>query len=176
MTARCLSAAEAAAIIRQRALVLDRVLATAGVARRSWDAVTSGRRSGRHVLARLSAVLTRAAPVILTDEALAALYRSQLVIAAGFYGLDPAAVLASNPRAARSSDQAWLAEAHARQMAAYVLNVIFGHAQARVARVVGVAAAAICLALKSVEDRRDDRRIDDWLDRLASYYEPGDAA
>lgn len=81
--------------------------------------------------------------------------------------LDVAFVRAADPRRGATADPAWRAAAKARQMAVYLLNTVSGVKQRHIAAAIGLTPAAVCLALQSVEDSRDDPAIDAALNRLA---------
>lgn len=81
-------------------------------------------------------------------------------------GLDPLAAHAQDPRAGATGSAQWRALAHARQAAIYLANVALAVTQRRLAEALGLTPAAICLALRSVEARRDDPAFDALLDRL----------
>ncbi|MCA1241847.1 hypothetical protein LC092_05320 [Stappia stellulata] len=68
----------------------------------------------------------------------------------------PLDVLAHDPSRRATSDPAWLAAARVRRRALYIANVCFGVSQADLARVSGMTAAAVSLAVNAVEDTRDD--------------------
>lgn len=75
-------------------------------------------------------------------------------------GLDFAAVKASDPKRGATANRTWRTESHARQLALYLANQLCGIPQAELARAAGLTPAAVCLALKAVEDRRDDPTFD----------------
>lgn len=98
-----------------------------------------------------------------------ALYAGALAVAAPLYGVTAQAVMA-DPMPKR--------HAHARQAAAYLLHVGLGYSCRRVGAILGVSHVAVSFALKDVEDRRDDRRLDmtlDWYEQLSRPAQPGAA-
>lgn len=56
--------------------------------------------------------------------------------------------------------------AYGRQIAMYIVYVGFGISLARVAAAFGRDRSTVAHACHQVEDRRDDPRLDDWLDAL----------
>lgn len=111
------------------------------------------------LIARLTAALTGfVAPV--SDEVLLATYGGMLVAIAPHYGVTPAQVRAVSPQSGATGNVHWRACAHARQAAIYLANTALGLSQKRLALALGLTPAAVCLALRSVEDRRDDAAFD----------------
>lgn len=95
------------------------------------------------------------------------IFGSFLVAIAPHYGVTPDEVIASDPRIGATANLHWVACAHARQAALYLTVTHFDIPQRRLAKVLGLTPAAVCLALKSVEDRRDDPDFDAALRRAA---------
>lgn len=119
------------------------------------------------VLARLEAALRRLAGAGRDAAPLAAaVYAACLALAAMECGLDPAAVRAADPRRGATADPAWRQAALARQVALYAMNTMFGLRQRLIAAAAGLTPAAVCLALRSIEDRRDDAAMEALLVRL----------
>ena len=58
-------------------------------------------------------------------------------------------------------------EARARHIAIYLTHVAFGMSLARVARAFGRDRSTVAYACHLVEDKRDDRDFDDWLEQLS---------
>ncbi|MBB98344.1 MAG: hypothetical protein CML67_02220 [Rhodobacteraceae bacterium] len=83
-------------------------------------------------------------------------YLVAIVCAARGEQVVPLDVLAHDPARRATSDPAWLAAARVRRRALYIANVCFGVSQADLARVSGMTAAAVSLAVNAVEDMRDD--------------------
>jgi chromosomal replication initiation ATPase DnaA len=110
--------------------------------------------------------LRRACRVLTTelkdpDETLMlATYGGFLVTVCPHYGVTPQEVRATSPQRGATADKRWQACAHARQAAIYLTNTALGVQQHRLARALGLTRAAVCLAIRSVEDRRDDKAFD----------------
>jgi transcriptional regulator with XRE-family HTH domain len=96
-----------------------------------------------------------AAPSPVAALTLAA-YAGFLEVTARHYGVTPDQVRATSPQRGATADAHWRSCAHARQAAIYLVNVGLGVEQARIAALLVLTPAAVCLALKDVEDRRDD--------------------
>lgn len=107
-------------------------------------------------LARLKQEVARE----LSDDLLLATYGGFLAAISPFYGVTPCQVRATSAQAGATADKHWRACAHARQAALYLTNTALGVGQKRLALALGLTPAAVCLALRSVEDRRDDASFD----------------
>ncbi|MBU2605776.1 MAG: hypothetical protein KKC43_07790 [Alphaproteobacteria bacterium] len=57
-------------------------------------------------------------------------------------------------------------EARARHIAIYLTHVALGMSLARVARAFGRDRSTVAYACHLIEDKRDDRDFDDWLEQL----------
>lgn len=82
-------------------------------------------------------------------------------------GLRVEDVRANDPRAGKTADPVWRRQAQARQLAIYLTNISTGVKQRVIARVLGLTPAAICLALKTIEDLRDDPVFDTIIETSA---------
>lgn len=103
--------------------------------------------------------------------ALRQLYVAHVALVAPLYAVTAEAVLSSDPRAGLTADDGWRRARHAAQAAMYAVNVVLGYRQASVARALGLTKAGVCLAVRAVEDRRDDPGLDGYFDRLARLAE-----
>jgi len=83
-------------------------------------------------------------------------------------GVRPDDVHAQDPRLGATADPEWRRLAQVRQAAIYLTNTVVDVRQARLAHVLGLTPAAVCLGLRSVEDRRDDPDFDALLERLTA--------
>lgn len=83
-------------------------------------------------------------------------------------GVRPDDVHAQDPRLGATADPEWRRLAQVRQAAIYLTNTVVDVRQARLAHVLGLTTAAVCLGLRSVEDRRDDPDFDALLERLTA--------
>lgn len=97
-----------------------------------------------------------------------ATYGGFLVAVCAEFKLSVEAVRQADPRAGHTADKHWRACAHARQAAVYLTHTSLGVPQRAIARTVGLTEAAVCLAIQSVEARRDDPDFDRLLDRVSS--------
>lgn len=95
------------------------------------------------------------------------IYGGFLAQVAPFFKVTPEQVRAQNPRAATTADKAWSTVAHARQTAVYLTHVFGGVPQRAIARAIGLTEAAVCKAIQSIEDRRDDPKLDRMIDQAA---------
>ncbi|MBP1296641.1 hypothetical protein [Bradyrhizobium elkanii] len=65
-------------------------------------------------------------------------------------------------------DAQWRAAAYARQLAMYLANTLHNVPQGRLADVTGLTPAAVCLALRSIEDVREVPTFDRNVDLVAA--------
>ncbi len=94
-------------------------------------------------------------------------YAGFLVQMAAHYSVTVDQVRASDPQRAEagSASGIWYRCAHARQAAIYLTNTAIAVKQRRLAELLDLTPAAVCLAIKDVEDRRDDPAFDQALKR-----------
>ncbi|PPQ39354.1 hypothetical protein SAMN06265338_103197 [Rhodoblastus acidophilus] len=90
-------------------------------------------------------------------------YAGALERTARFYGVTPEQVAETSPQRGATADAHWRACSHARQAAIYLVNTGAGIGQAKIAALLGLTPAAVCLALKDVEDRRDDPAFNEMI-------------
>lgn len=121
-------------------------------------------------LARLKLALQRLALArdCGTDHRAAMIYRMAVALAAGALGRDAAAVLKSDPGRRATQDPAWMAAAEVRRLAFYLMNAGAGMKQTEVARAAGVKKQTVSLAVRELEDMREDAKFDAMLDRLTA--------
>lgn len=171
-----IKAAKLAAIERGRVafgLSIEQLAVEAQVTRAWYSRIQRDpARASDRVVARLAAALKRLRDGKRDDEALTAslveaTYGGFLAAVCQLMGLDVAEVRASDPRAGKTADVAWRAAARARQLALYLTNVSLGVRQRVLARVVGLTPAAVCLALRTIEDLRDDPAFDQLVEAAA---------
>lgn len=115
----------------------------------------------------LARILTMPSRGLIEAVSIKAHYRGFVLALAADYGMTPDEVFAADPRAGATADPHWRACAHVRQAAIYLTNTALGLKQRRLAEVLELTPAAVCLALKAVEDRRDDPDFDAALRRAA---------
>lgn len=104
---------------------------------------------------------------LLEVELIRATYRGFVVVLCDHFGVTPDDVENADPRAGATADPHWRACAHVRQAATYLTNTALGLKQRRLAEVLELTPAAVCLALQAVEDRRDDPAFDAMIRRAA---------
>ncbi len=156
--------------LRQGRSVLE-LSRTAGVAYSTYWFIRTGRTTARKsTLERYHAALNnaprRTPQRAKHDHRLADLYRAFAVIVAREMGVDPEAVLASNPRARANSCAKWRQAAHVRALAVYCVSVELGVEGASVGRAVGLTRQAVSTIRRRVEDFRDDPAIDALVERV----------
>ncbi len=95
------------------------------------------------------------------------IYGGFLAQVAPFFNVTTDQVRAQNPRAATTADKTWSTIAHARQTAIYLTHAVGGVPQRAIARAIGLTEAAVCKAIQSIEDRRDDPKLDRMIDAAA---------
>lgn len=119
-------------------------------------------------LERALAHLLQVPRVDLLEKALVlSAYRGFVAVLCDHFHVTPADVEDADPRAGATADPHWRACAHVRQAAIYLTNTALGLKQRRLAEVLALTPAAVCLALQAVEDRRDDPDFDAVLRRAA---------
>jgi hypothetical protein len=104
---------------------------------------------------------------LLEVELVRATYRGFVVVLCDHFDVTPDDVAGADPRAGATADPHWRACAHVRQAAIYLTNTALGLKQRRLAEVLELTPAAVCLALQAVEDRRDDPEFDAAIRRAA---------
>jgi hypothetical protein len=104
---------------------------------------------------------------LLEVELIRATYRGFVVVLCDHFGVTPDDVENADPRAGATADPHWRACAHVRQAAIYLTNTALGLKQRRLAEVLELTPAAVCLALRAVEDRRDAPAFDAMIRRAA---------
>lgn len=90
------------------------------------------------------------------DALVTATYGGFLVAICPFYGVRPAEVRAADPQRGATASTHWRTCSHARQAAIYLTHTALAVTQRTLAGALNLTPAAVCLALQSVEDRRDD--------------------
>lgn len=92
-----------------------------------------------------------------------AIYLLCLMLAGLRSGLDPLEVLAQDPARRATSDADWARAAKVRRHALYLANIGVGMRQADVARAANMTRQAVSIAMKDIEDDRDDQALDEYL-------------
>lgn len=81
-------------------------------------------------------------------------------------------LLVEQPSRRAAKDRTWLEASAIRRKAIYILNTEFSIDQAHIAKALSMSPAGVCLALKDVEDMRDDGgELDQKLNEIASVFE-----
>jgi hypothetical protein len=102
------------------------------------------------------------------DEAYSS-YHSYLAAVCAYQGLKLREVMKQLAREGRPNfDRDWRAATYARQLAAYLTNTTLNVPQKWLADIAGLTPAAVCLALKAIEDMRDHGDYDVKVDLLAA--------
>lgn len=147
--------------------------ATAGVSVKTYERIRRNPEQARSVtIDRLADALKKLRSGNRLDPAdrlvrIEFVYGGFLAQVAPFFGVTPDQVRAQNPRAATTADKAWSTVAHARQAAVYLTHTVGGVPQRAIARAIGLTEAAVCKAIQSIEDRRDDPNLDRMIDAAA---------
>lgn len=171
-----------AAMDRERALTgvtIQALCAAADTSLRAYHYYRAGvMRPGRPALQALQSALDRLArrPEGDTGERLArAALGGFLAQAAGLHGIDVAVVRALGRHNKGMAEDQFRAASAARQLAIYLVNQEVGLRQAVLARLVGQSRAAVCLAIRAIEDRRgSDRAFDRAVKRIISTVTGGE--
>ncbi|MDE0921490.1 helix-turn-helix domain-containing protein [Aurantimonas coralicida] len=102
-------------------------------------------------------------------------YFAALTLVCQRAGADPAEVRRHDPSRRATGDPAWLQAANLRRHAIVVVNQGLNVAQGEIARALAMTPAAICVAMKAVEDQRDaDPDLDAMLDDLTAAMNGGE--
>jgi len=88
-------------------------------------------------------------------------------------GLDAVGLSGQKPGRRASGDAVWLQAAQVRHEAWALINNAYGVRAAEITRAAGVSRAAVSLALKRVEDRREEEAYDQMLARLEKAVSAG---
>lgn len=96
-------------------------------------------------------------------------YRATLALSALAFGLDPAEVISQKPWTSANVSERWRKAALARRVAQYLMNTALGFAQAEVGRAAGMTRQAVSIAMREVEDLRDEAEFSDTLERLEQW-------
>ena len=158
---------------RKKKLVRQSDLANAAhISERTYRTlVASPLRAKDEIVGRLERALARLgsrAPKPDADpELVKAVYRGFLVQMVAHYGVTMAEADSADPQrqAHGTAAGSWYRCAHARQAAIYLTNTALAVRQRRLAELLDLTPAAVCLALKDVEDRRDDLKFEQALKR-----------
>lgn len=104
----------------------------------------------------------------------AAAYTGFLAVVCARQALD---FLQCNRLLARSGENTlepeWRRASDARALAMYLLNTVCNVPQGMIARAVGLTAAAVCIALPKIEERREDPAFDAELTRIDQAIRAG---
>lgn len=124
-------------------------------------------RASAGVVARLLLAVQHYEPSIGPNRLdLLAAYRNALDKICRELGLDFREVVNSDPRRGATADPNWRNAARARQFAIYFLNQSVGHRQKHIAEAVGLTPAAVCLAIRTIEDLRDQQSVGELMDKI----------
>lgn len=141
---------------------LAQIARLAGIHPNQMSNLMSGRRKvSRRTLGRIEFAISRlrqkqtGGTVLVTG-----LYRFMLALCAGSLGLDAAIVLPSRPAAKQAANKIWRDASFARWLAWYLMNTGCNVTQAEIARTVGVTKQAVSLAMREIEDKREDTEFD----------------
>lgn len=147
-------------------LAIERVAAAAGLTARYYLRLRAGERAASdRALQRIKTAITRCrrGDVRARDaerELITATYGGFLATICALTGLDVERVRAADPKRGSSIGRngEGLQIARARMLAIYLTHTAVAVPQRRLAELIGVSPAAICLAIQSIEDLRDDDR------------------
>lgn len=120
-------------------------------------------KAGGRAVQKLEAALRRLTaprPGPPPDDLVRAAYGGCLAAVAPRHGVDPELAPATLAGPERPSNDHWRACSRARAEALYLAHTRLGVAQNLLAAIAGVTPAAVCLAIRGVEDRRDAAAVD----------------
>lgn len=148
----------------QARLAVERVAAAAGISSRFYLRLRTGERTASpKTLQKIKAAIARCKRGDMRaregERALiAATYGGFLSCICGLTGLDLDKVRAADPKRGSSLGKhgEGLQIARARMLAIYLTNTAVDVPQRRLAELIGVSPAAICLAIQTIEDLRDE--------------------
>lgn len=144
----------------------------AGLSERTYRNMLAGRSPARpERIARLDRALDRLVAETPGSVAALDLVRGTFAGFVGYlaphFGVTASEVFAIRPQDGRTADLHWRACARVRQAATYLTNVEHGLEQRRLAEALDLTPAAVCLAIRAVEGRRDDPTFDALLSAAA---------
>lgn len=158
---QALSAIEGARI--NAGMSRDALALAAGMTERNYRRALSTLRARPETLARLQGAVGLARrKAAASPRDMIALRAGAAALVAPFYGVTASEALAPAGEE-KTGDALWLAAARARQAAIYLVHATLACSQAELGRAFGVSKVAIHLAVRAVEDRRDDPAFDALL-------------
>lgn len=100
-------------------------------------------------------------------------YRGVLGLVAGEMGLAPLPAVVADPLANRPNDPLWRAQAQARARALYLAVTETCIPMSLAASLAGISKQRVSLALREIEDAREDPTVDRLLERVAEAVRMG---
>lgn len=161
---------------RERNISISALCRAAGVARSTYQFA----RAGRHNPNKKTEARLRRALVEIKSESkislpcsrtslngiLRNLYRACVIILAKELGVDPEAVLSSNPQVRATASEGWRQAAYVRALAVYCVGIYHDVPAAQVGRAIGLTRAAVSQINRRAHDFRDDPKIDALVERI----------
>ncbi len=171
LSAKCID--DLNAIRKSLRISIEAVALDVGMSTRNLNYNFSGRVTPRPAtVAKIRRALLRLSGKRASPDLLAGCYGGFLALVAPEFGVTADTVRAM-PDNEKTSDKTWLACSLARRVTIYLLNTELSISQVRLATLLGQTPAAICIALRAIEDRRDDPAFDRLLCRIAKQVTGG---
>lgn len=151
----------------------DRLAGEAGISESTYRRLLRDpERASLSLINRLADALRRLRSGQRLDDArttalIEATYGGFLVAVSPMFAVTAAQVRAAAPQLGATANREWLACAHARQAALYLTNTTLGVSQRALARTIGLTEAAVCFAIRDVEERRSVPDFDRGLDKAS---------
>lgn len=171
MSAQKLSAADTA---RQLAgLSIEQVAVEAGFSASTYRRWRRRRVAPDFAIARLAAAIKRLSRADAAGNGadvaalVEATYGGFLAAVCAQLRLDVATVRVADPSLGQNTGSGGVAASRARQLAIYLTNTALGVRQCVLARVIGITPAGVCIALRNIEDMRDDPAFDALVEAAA---------
>ena len=160
----------------------EQLAGLAGLSERHYRRlVEDGRRPRDTTLAKLKTAVARlarnAGDAIVDDHTrlIRTCFRAALGLVCQEEGADPSEVLRHDPSRRATGDRAWMAAADLRSRALVVVNQGLDVKQSEIAKALSMTPAAVCVAMRRVEDLREgDDKLDAQLDRLSGLMNGGE--
>lgn len=141
---------------------------------RTWPRIVDGRQvPQRETLQRVEAALNGLpAQFPVPERLLAGVYRGALALLAREHQITLDAIEATDFSVTRAHDASWRLANRCRQMAVYLVKIEYEITGEAIGALAGVSKMAVSKTLETVEDWRDDPKVDALLDRVRAIVAP----